>query len=97
MTSDCSSFYELRAHDDYQRVERCDREAAARAIYDDISPSTVQLGATNWSGSGVYVGDGTEIVTAAHVVLGTSGRFESSIFLAMPPGLRLKRLTTSTT
>jgi len=50
----------------------CSKEAAARKIYAEVGPATVKISHDNAIGSGFFVGDGSRVVTNAHVVNGAS-------------------------
>lgn len=54
----------------------CSKEAAARKIYAEVGPATVKITHGNVIGSGFFVGDGSRVVTNAHVVNGERGLFK---------------------
>jgi len=50
----------------------CGKEAVARKIYAEVSPATVKVESSLGTGSGFFIGDGSRVVTNAHVVNGTT-------------------------
>lgn len=50
----------------------CSKEAAARKIYAEVGPATVEINHDFITGSGFFIGDGSRIVTNAHVVNGAT-------------------------
>ena len=66
----------VRAGDNLDTVTDCSKEAAARKIYAEVAPATVKIESSFAIGSGFFVGDGSRIVTNAHVVNGEDGLFD---------------------
>lgn len=50
----------------------CSKELASRKLYAEFGPAVVKVKQFGASGSGFFIGDGTRVVTNAHVVNGTS-------------------------
>jgi S1-C subfamily serine protease len=71
-TPDCTAVPILRKDEPASVAYGCDKDRAARKLYEDAVAATGRISDATKIGSGFFIGDGSRFVTNAHVVNGST-------------------------
>lgn len=75
-SSDCEPLPIIRLEQSPSEEADCTKDRTSRKMHEDSSPASVRIRQSGTFGSGFFVGDGSLVVTNAHVVQGKTGPLE---------------------
>jgi hypothetical protein len=69
-TTECTPLPIFRPDEEPSKETNCLKDQAARRLYEAAAPATARIDVSVGMGSGFFIGDGSQVVTNAHVVSG---------------------------